>query len=238
MAPRRSALSALQVVREVFGARSGNLAYLASGLQIAMPGMLIAWLPTYFSRYHDMDMKKAGLMAGVAVLIAGIGMIVGGGLADRLSVKNPRRRALVPAVYSVLTAVILMAAFALPPGPLGLGLIMLGAFFAAAQGGCSAALTLRRHPPGRARHGDGDPGPGQQPDRPGAGPADRRPAVGSGGPEDGDDGDTAAGVGGRRLLRARLAQLRGRRGAQPGQDAASLTRPLAHRSTFHRKPLP
>ena len=52
---------------------------------MAMPAMLIAWLPTYFSRYHDMDVKKAALMAGVAVLVSGVGMIFGGGLADRLS---------------------------------------------------------------------------------------------------------------------------------------------------------
>ena len=70
---------------------------------MAMPAMLIAWLPTYFGRYHDMDVKKAGLMAGVAVLASGIGMIFGGGMADRLSRKHPRRRALVPAAYSVLT---------------------------------------------------------------------------------------------------------------------------------------
>jgi MFS family permease len=130
-----------QVAREVFASRSGNFTYLASGLQMAMPGMLIAWLPTYFGRYHDMDVKKAALMAGVAVLVSGVGMIFGGGLADRLSAKHPRRRALVPAVYSVLTALVLIVGFALPPGPVELGLILIGAFFAGAHGGCSGAIV-------------------------------------------------------------------------------------------------
>ncbi|RZL88467.1 MAG: MFS transporter [Variovorax sp.] len=141
-------LTIAQIGREVFASRSGNFAYLASGLQMAMPAMLIAWLPIYFTRYYDMDVKKAGLMAGVAVLASGIGMIFGGSLADRLSRNHPRRRALVPAAYSVLTALMLIVAFALPPGPLGLGLIFLGALFAAAQGGCSAAIACDVTHPG------------------------------------------------------------------------------------------
>ncbi|MDM0070687.1 MFS transporter [Variovorax sp. J31P207] len=137
-----------RIAREVFASRSGNFAFLASGLQMAMPGMLIAWLPTYFVRFYGMDVKKAALMAGVAVLASGVGMIFGGGLADRLSARHPRRRALVPAAYSALTALILIVAFSLPPGPLGLGLIFLGALFAAAQGGCSAAIACDVTHPG------------------------------------------------------------------------------------------
>ncbi|MEJ8821345.1 MFS transporter [Variovorax humicola] len=141
-------LSARQVGREVFAARSGNLAYIASGLQMAMPAMLIAWLPTYFVRYYGMDVKHGALMAAVAVMAAGVGMVFGGGLADRLSAKNPRLRALVPAVYSALTALVLIAGFALPPGSLAMGLIFAGALFAAAQGGCSAAIACDVTHPG------------------------------------------------------------------------------------------
>lgn len=141
-------LNFARIAREVFAARSGNFAYVASGLQMAMPAMLIAWLPTFFVRVYGMDVKKAALMTGVAVLASGIGMIFGGGLADRLSARDPKRRALVPAVYSVLTALILVVAFALPPGPLGLGLIFLGALFAAAHGGCSGAIVCDVTHPG------------------------------------------------------------------------------------------
>jgi len=95
-----------------------------------------------------MDPKKAALMAGVAVLVSGVGMIFGGGLADRLSAKHPRCRALVPAAYSVLSALVLMIAFALPAGPVGLGLILVGALFAAAHGGCSAAIICDVTHPG------------------------------------------------------------------------------------------
>ena len=41
-APQRFRIG--RIAREVFAARSGNFAYLASGLQMAMPAMLIAWL--------------------------------------------------------------------------------------------------------------------------------------------------------------------------------------------------
>lgn len=145
-APQRFRIA--RIAREVFAARSGNFTFIASGLQMAMPAMLIAWLPTYFVRFHGMDVKKAALMAGVAVLASGIGMIFGGGLADRLSARDPRRRALVPAAFSVLSAVVLIAAFALPPGPLALGLIFLGALFAAAHGGCSGAIVCDVTHPG------------------------------------------------------------------------------------------
>jgi MFS family permease len=145
-APTR--LGIAQIAREVFASRSGNFTYVASGLQMAIPAILIAWLPTYLGRYQDMDPKKAALMAGVAVLVSGVGMIFGGGLADRLSTKHPRRRALVPAGYSVLSALVLIVAFALPPGPVGLGLILIGALFAAAHGGCSAAIICDVTHPG------------------------------------------------------------------------------------------
>jgi predicted MFS family arabinose efflux permease len=138
-APTR--LGITQIAREVFAARSGNFTYIASGLQMALPAILVAWLPTYLGRYHDMDVKKAALMAGVAVLASGAGLIFGGALADRLSAKHPRRRALVPAAYSALSALVLIVGFALPPGPVGLGLILIGAFFAAAHGGCSGAIV-------------------------------------------------------------------------------------------------
>jgi predicted MFS family arabinose efflux permease len=138
-APTR--LGITQIAREVFAARSGNFTYIASGLQMALPAILVAWLPTYLGRYHDMDVKKAALMAGVAVLASGAGLIFGGALADRLSAKHPRRRALVPAAYSALSALVLIVGFALPSGPVGLGLILIGAFFAAAHGGCSGAIV-------------------------------------------------------------------------------------------------
>lgn len=137
-----------RIAREVFAARSGNFTYIAGGLQMAMPAILITWLPTYLGRYQGMDVKKAALIAGVAVLASGIGMVFGGGLADRLSASHPRRRALVPATYSVLSALVLIVAFALPSGPLGLGLIFLGALFAAAHGGCSGAIVCDVTHPG------------------------------------------------------------------------------------------
>ena len=140
-----------QLVQQVFATRSGNLSFLAFGLQMAMPSILIAWVPTYFNRFYGFDAKKAALMAAVAVLAAGIGMLLGGGVADRLSKNKPRNRALVPCGYAVVSGLVLMLAFALPPSPLAMALVFGGALFAAAHGGSALALIMDvTHPAVRA----------------------------------------------------------------------------------------
>jgi predicted MFS family arabinose efflux permease len=143
--PRDSANAPLrfsQIVKEVFAARSGNFTFVAFGLQMGIPAILIAWVPTYFNRFYGFDPKKAALMAAMVVLSVGVGMLFGGGGADRLSRGRPRYRALVPAVYALLSGLMLVAAFALKPGLPGLALFIGGALFAAAHGGCAVAMLI------------------------------------------------------------------------------------------------
>ncbi len=140
-----------QIIRQVFGSRCGNLTFAAFGLQMGIPAVLISWTPTFLNRFYAFEPQKAALMAAVAVLAAGVGVLFGGGLADRLSKGRPRYRALVPAAYALISGVVLVTAFSLPPGPLGLGLIVVGALFAAAHGGCSVAIVMDvTHPAVRA----------------------------------------------------------------------------------------
>ena len=131
-----------QIIRQVFGSRCGNLTFVAFGLQMGIPAILISWTPTLLNRFYGFEPQKAALMAAVAVLAAGVGVLFGGGLADRLSKGRPRYRALVPAAYALISGLLLFAAFSLPAGPLGLGLIVVGALFAAAHGGCSIAIVM------------------------------------------------------------------------------------------------
>ncbi|MGJ7512200.1 MFS transporter [Variovorax sp. GT1P44] len=146
-----AALPLGQLVRQVFVSRSGNLTFLAFGLQMAIPSILIAWMPTFLVRSYAFDPRKAALMAAVVVLAAGIGVLFGGGIADRLSKGRPRYRAIVPAAYTLICGVMLAAGFALPPGPLALGLILAGAVFAVAHGGCAVAIVMDvTHPAVRA----------------------------------------------------------------------------------------
>lgn len=131
-----------QIVKEVFAARSSNFTFVAFGLQMGIPAILIAWMPAFFNRFYGFDPKTAALMAAVIVLAVGVGMLFGGGVADRLSRGRPRYRALVPAAYALISGFMLATAFALPPGPLGLALFGCGALFAAAHGGCAVAMLI------------------------------------------------------------------------------------------------
>jgi MFS family permease len=137
-----------QIVSEVFGARSGNFGFIAYGLEMGIPITIIAWMPAYFHRYFGMDVKKGAMMAALAVLVGGIGMVLGGGFADRMSRKKPRNRVLIPVAYTALTGILLMAAFAMPPGPLSLVLIVLGSMFSTAHAGPAVAMLVDVTHPG------------------------------------------------------------------------------------------
>ena len=102
------------IIRRVFASRCGNLTFLAFGLQMGIPAILISWTPTYLIRFYGFEPQKAALMAAVPVLAAGVGVLFGGGLADRLSKGRPRYRALVPAAYALISGLVLVAAFSLP----------------------------------------------------------------------------------------------------------------------------
>ena len=62
---------------------------LAHAMQTFVLGGLSAWMPTYFHRFFDMDVARAGLVFGGMVIAAGaLGTFLGGKLADRLLKKT------------------------------------------------------------------------------------------------------------------------------------------------------
>jgi hypothetical protein len=73
-----------------------------------------------------MDVKKAALMAGVAVLASGVGMIFGGRSGRPAQRQEAAASGPGAGLYSVLPVLVLIAAFALPPSPVGLGLTFIG----------------------------------------------------------------------------------------------------------------
>ncbi len=135
-------------LKQLFASRTALFTYVGSGLAMFMPGVLNAWLPTFVHRSYHVPLDKSGLWAGVAVLVMGVGMIVGGSLVDRLGRREARNKLRVPAAYGALTCVLLGAAFLLPAGALQIALLLLGAFVATGHAGAAAAIVIDVTHPG------------------------------------------------------------------------------------------
>ncbi|MDT4840377.1 putative L-galactonate transporter [compost metagenome] len=129
------------VIRQLLTTRTALWTYLGSGLQMYIQGAVIAWTPSYLNRFHGMDMAKSATVAGMLLLASGIGMIFGGVLADRLSRHNPRNRLRVPMAYALISSVILLVAFSLPPSTLQLAVIAIGLLIGAGFAGPSGAVV-------------------------------------------------------------------------------------------------
>ena len=125
--------------------------YIGAGIQIFVSGVLLAWLPSYFNRYHDMAASSAGLAASVFVLLIGSGMAACGIAADRISRRRPERKWTVAITIAALSMVFLMVGFQLGNGPLQMVLIGIGAFFCAGSSGATTAIVASlSHPSIRA----------------------------------------------------------------------------------------
>jgi MFS family permease len=117
-------------------------AYLGNGLQLFVAGSLLAWLPSFLNRSYSLPPSQAAGLAAAVLLLVGTGMICCGILTDRLGHSRPLRRWTTAAAYSAASLVLLGAGFALRPGPAQLGLLAVGAFFAAGTSGPAAALVV------------------------------------------------------------------------------------------------
>lgn len=77
---------------------------------------IIVWLPTYFHRVEGAPMSEAGMKTGLLMLMAIIGLPVGGWLTDLWFKKNVGSRMLFPALTIALNAVVIFAAFSFLDG--------------------------------------------------------------------------------------------------------------------------
>jgi MFS family permease len=89
-----------------------------------------------------MDLAQAALYAALVLLTGAVGMMICGAVADRASLRTPRNRLRLPALYALLACPLLIAAFTMPPGPLQIAVIAAGAFFTGGHAGpCGAVAT-------------------------------------------------------------------------------------------------
>jgi MFS family permease len=77
---------------------------------------IIVWLPTYFHRVEGIPISEAGMKVGLIMLLAIIGLPVGGWLADVWFRKNVSSRMLFPSLTIALNAVVIFAAFSFLDG--------------------------------------------------------------------------------------------------------------------------
>lgn len=128
-------------ISSLFTNASLMCAYVGAGVQFFVSGVLLAWLPSYFNRYHDMDAAGAGLAASVFVLLIGAGTVLCGIAADRIGRRRPARRWSAAIAYAAIAMVCLMIGFQLENGPIQLVLLGVGAFFCSGFSGATTAVV-------------------------------------------------------------------------------------------------
>ena len=131
---------------ELFCRVSIVCAYVGSGLQFIVAGALVAWLPSFFTRYYHLTTAKAGAVAGLFALVIGIGMISGGIVSDRVGRADPARPWTVAMICGLASCVLLPAAFSLPAGGAQLLLLALGALASAGTAGPAGAMVASLAP--------------------------------------------------------------------------------------------
>jgi MFS family permease len=135
-------LRMMEIAKDLLATPTAIFTYLGSGLQMLILGVISAWIPTYFGRYYGLATDRAALRGAVVVLVAGIGMTIGGWLVDRLGSRDGRNKLRVPAAYALLTFVLLTTAFMLAPGNAQLAFIVAGVFLAGGHAGAAGAVII------------------------------------------------------------------------------------------------
>jgi predicted MFS family arabinose efflux permease len=150
-----TALAARAIAMALLKPRTAWIACLGAGFQLLTLSMTYAWLPTYLNRYYGLTPDQAGLKAALVVLAGGVGAVVWGIVADRLTSRIACARLYVPVAGAVLTTALMATGFAaFPPGSMQFALIVAGGFTMAVNVGPVSAVVLDVvHPSVRATAG-------------------------------------------------------------------------------------
>ncbi len=109
-------MSKMDIFREFIHTPSLILTNLGFIGCIFVNNAIIVWLPTYLHRVEGIPMSEAGLKVGVIMLLAIIGLPVGGWLADVWFKKNVSSRMRFPSLTIALNALVIFAAFSFLDG--------------------------------------------------------------------------------------------------------------------------
>jgi MFS family permease len=130
-------------LRDLFSKRVVILCYLGAGTASFLTGSLLTWIPSYLNRYFGMDPAQAAKMAGVMILLSGIGMVFGGAVVDKISRGDSRKRLLSLMGFGILAAATLVVAFSLPHNQMHLALMAIGMTLGSAYSGPTIAVIAR-----------------------------------------------------------------------------------------------
>ena len=141
-------VSLRDAVREVLASRSARFTYVASGLQVLVLAVIGAWMPTFLAREYGLAADQAATRAGLLILMAAVGMIAGGALADRSGRSRGRTKLRFAGAYALVSFVVLATAFALPAGPLQMALLAVGTLVAGGHAGVAVSAVVDVTHPG------------------------------------------------------------------------------------------
>jgi MFS family permease len=112
----KARMSKMDIFREFINTPSLILTNMGFIGCIFVNNAIIVWLPTYFHRVEGIPISEAGMKVGLIMLLAIIGLPVGGWLADLWFKKNVSSRMLFPSLTIALNAVVIFAAFSFLDG--------------------------------------------------------------------------------------------------------------------------
>lgn len=98
-----------------------NIAFIGC---IFVNNAIIVWLPTYLHRVEGMPISEAGMKTGLIMLLAIIGLPLGGWIADILFKKNVSSRMLFPSLTVAINAIIIFIAFSILNGKAQYGMLL------------------------------------------------------------------------------------------------------------------
>ncbi len=109
-------MSKMDIFRSFFHTPSLIFTYVGFIGCVFSNNAITTWLPTYYHRLEGLPLGQAGMKTGGILMLAVIGLPLGGWLADVWFKKRPSSRLLFPAITVALSSVVVFVAFSFLEG--------------------------------------------------------------------------------------------------------------------------